>query len=474
MNMRFIMIDQLLRAGFVLLLALLTGTRAVAAGAPARPNIVLFLSDDHGVDFVGCYGNAAVHTPHIDALARQGTRYDRVFAASPTCSPSRAAMFTGMYPLRNGTMGNHTDCRPDVKSLPSYLKPLGYRVVAANKTDVRPPSVFDWEALPATLPKDPKFNRRYRFEGLDTSKIDAFLAAHTKEHPDQPLCLLIGESSPHVLWEQNHDFDPSTLPIPPYMVDTPKTRAALANYYQEIATADRRLGEVMESLRRHGLEQKTLLIYSSDQGAEWPHAKWTCYDTGLRVPFIARWPGMIKPGATNDALISLIDVMPTLVELAGGTSEASIDGRSFKDVLIDAAARHDRYIFASHTGDGDMNVFPQRCAGDGRFKYILNLHPERKWTTHFTKVEGIPNSHREVYATWEEKAKSDPAAAKLLKTIEWHPAEELYDTQSDPYELNNIAGDARQAEKLNELRGRLRAWLESAKDEDALAAMKIP
>ena len=458
------------RAIVVLLLGCLASTGVAAADAK-RPNIVVFLSDDHGVDFVGCYGNAAVHTPNIDALARQGTRYDRVFAASPTCSPSRAAMFTGLYPQRNGTMGNHTDCRPDVKSLPGYLKPLGYRVVAASKTDVRPPAVFDWEALAATLPRDPKFKRMYRLEGLDTAKIDAFLAAHTKEHPDQPLCLLIGESSPHVLWEQNRDFDPAALPIPPYMIDTPKTRTALANYYQEIATADRHLGEVMASLRRHGMEENTLLIYTADQGPEWPRAKWTCYDAGLRVPFVARWAGVIKAGATNDALISLVDVLPTFVELAGGKPDKSLDGRSFRDVLASGAARHDSYIFASHTGDGEMNVFPQRCVRDGRFKYILNLHPERKWTTHFTRVEGIPGSHRDVYATWEEKAKTDEAVARLLKAIEWHPGDELYDTQADPYELTNLAKEAGQAERVRELRGRLRAWLEESKDEEALAAM---
>src|SRR5262249_28468342 len=137
----------------------------------ARPNIVLYLSDDHGIDFVGCYGNKAVHTPNIDALARQGMKFNLMFAASPTCSPSRASMFTGVWPQRNGTMGNHTDCTPGIRSLPSYLQALGYRVVAANKMDVRPRSVFGWESLPATLPTDSKF-RRYRDEGLDTTKVD--------------------------------------------------------------------------------------------------------------------------------------------------------------------------------------------------------------------------------------------------------------------------------------------------------------
>jgi len=454
--------DRVVRSLIVMLICV---AGAIAArGAPSRPNIVFFLADDHGVDFVGCYGNRAVHTPNIDALAAQGTRYDRVFAGSPTCSPSRAAMFTGLYPSRNGTMGNHTNCKPGVKCVADYLSPLGYRTVAANKTDVRPPSVFDWELLPATLPKNPNFKRLYRFEGLDTSKVDAFLASHTKEHPDQPVCLLIGESSPHVLWEKNRDFDPAKLPIPPFMVDTPKTRTALANYYQEIATADRHLGEVMESLKKYRMDQNTLLIYTADQGPEWPHCKWTCYDTGLRVPFVARWPGVIKAGATNGALISLIDLMPTFVEVAGGKAPEGLDGRSFLDVLKNGTATYDPYVYASHTGDGDMNVSPQRCVRDSRYKYILNLHPERKWTTHFTKVEGIPDSHRDVYKTWEEKAATDPATAKLMKTIEWHSREELYDTQTDPYELNNIAGDERMAGKLDELRGKLKEWMEAQGD----------
>src|SRR5215469_9618791 len=118
------------------LFASVLGAQAAPLPAAAgRPNIVLYLSDDHGVDFVGCYGNSAVHTPNIDGLAREGMKFNRVFAASPTCSPSRASMFTGLWPQRNGTMGNHTDSRPGVRSLADYLRTLGYRVVAANKTD---------------------------------------------------------------------------------------------------------------------------------------------------------------------------------------------------------------------------------------------------------------------------------------------------------------------------------------------------
>ena len=442
-----------------------------AAGAPVRPNIVLFLSDDHGVDFVGCYGNAAIHTPNMDALAHQGMRFTSVFAGSPTCSPSRAIMFTGLYSARNGTMGNHTDCHPDIQSLSAYLKSLGYRVVAANKSDVRPASVFDWEVLPATLPANPKILRRYRAEGLDTAKVDAFLAAHAKERPNEPLCLLLGDSCPHVVWEPNHDFDPAKLPMLPIMADTPKTRTALANFYQDITTADRHLGEVMASLKRNGFEQNTVLIYTTDQGPEWPHCKWTCYDTGLRVPFIVRWPGVVKEGTTADALISFADLTPLFVDLAGGSPVAGLDGRSFKDVLLGQASRHDDFIFGSHTGDGTMNMFPQRCVRDERWKLIFNLQPETKWTTHFTKVMDIPNSHGQVYETWTELAKSDPATARLVETLEHHPRWELYDTKTDPYELNNLIEQPEHAARVTAMKATLGEWLKQQGDNEALKSL---
>ncbi len=458
-----------LPACIVLLLASAAVLNAADAPATAKPNIVLYLSDDHGVDFVGCYGNRAIHTPNIDRLAGRGLRFTRAFAGSPTCSPSRAILFTGLYSARNGTMGNHTNCRPDVRSLPAYLKPLGYRVVAANKTDVRPKSVFDWEVLPATLPKRPERNRRYRAEGLDTQSVDAFLAAHRREHPNQPLCLLLGDNGPHVVWEENRTYDPAILPLPPFMVDTPKTRTALANYYQDITTVDQRLGEVTASLEKHGFGDSTVLIYTSDQGSEWPHSKWTCYDTGLRVPFVVCWPGTVKAGATTGAMISFADLTPLFIDLAGGQPVPGLDGRSFKNVLLGRTGRHNASIYASHTGDGAMNRFPQRCVRDERWKLIFNLHPENRWTTHFTLVTGIPDSHAEVYATWAERARSDLAAARLVEIVERHPQWELYDTESDPYELNNLAVEPRRAARMEQLRAKLVQWLKQQNDREALS-----
>src|SRR5262245_17413761 len=259
-----------LMASTAVVLGLLGSTAEAQDRGGDRPHLVLYVSDDHGQEFVGCYGNRAIRTPNIDALARAGTRFTNLFAASPTCSPSRAALFTALYPARNGTMGNHTDSKPGLKSLPTYLKALGYRVVLADKADVRPASVFDFELLKATRPAVPGRLRRYRGEGLDTRAVDALLASHRRERPDQPLCLILGDNGPHVVWERNETYDPAALPLSPILVDTPKTRTALANYYQDITSVDLRVGEVLASLKTHGYDDDTLFIYTSDQGPEWP------------------------------------------------------------------------------------------------------------------------------------------------------------------------------------------------------------
>lgn len=453
--------------GWVLLVALALAFQATSGAAPPRPNLVLFIADDLGIDFTGCYGNTAVRTPHLDALARAGLKFTHMFAASPTCSPSRAAMLTGLWPQRNGTMGNHTDCRPGIGSLPQFLHALGYRVVLADKGDVRPASVFDFEYLKATLPKREDHPRMYRGEGLDTAAVDTLLANHAREKPGTPLCLVIGDNCPHVVWEPNRDFDPEKLPLPPIIVDTPAARAGLANYYQDIRSMDTHLGDVLASLDKHGMAANTLVICTSDQGPEWPHAKWTCYDAGLRVPFIVRWPGKVAAGEECDALASLIDVTPTFVEAAGGAPPSSLDGRSLLGIITGSAKTHREFVFATHTGDGEMNRFPQRSVRDGRYKLIVNLHPEREWTTHFTKVELPPpyaNTHKQIWDTWVEKARTDPPTAALLQIMRAHPVEELYDTRDDPFELRNLATHPDMKPVRERLRRELDAWRRQVND----------
>jgi N-sulfoglucosamine sulfohydrolase len=427
-----------------------------------RPNIVMYLSDDHGIDFLGCYGNKDVKTPNIDALAKEGMLFTNMFAASPTCAPSRSVLWTGLYPAHNGCMRNHSSCRADITALPTYLRQLGYRVVLAHKFHAKPrKEVFSFEFIEAKLPRNPANRRTYRREGLNTKDIDQFLAEHTEAQPDTPLCLILADSSPHVTWEPNKIYDSAKLRLPPFIVDTPLTRKAMANYYQDITTMDKRVGQVRTMLRKYAFEHNTLFIYTSDQGSEWPHSKWTLYDAGIHVPFIAVWPGRIKPGSVCDAMISFVDMTPTFVDMAGGQQPDGLDGKSFRSVLLGRSKTLRDCIYASHTADGKMNIFPQRGVRDARYKYILNLNPERTWTTHFTKVPDIPESHKEVWDTWVEKAKTDAAAAKIVGINEKHPREELYDTQANPYELNNIADQPEMRPILLKMRERLKKWLAS-------------
>ena len=430
-----------------------------------KPNIVVYLSDDHGWEYLGCYGNEHIQTPHLDSLADAGIRFTHAFTPTPTCAPSRSTLYTGLYPARHGAMGNHTECHAHLKTLPSMLRALGYRVAIAGKTHVKPETLFNFEYIGGFLPKRAEHNRKYRQEGLDTEPVERFLSSHRQENPNQPICLILGDSNPHVTWEPNKIYDPDALPLPPYIADTPIARKALANYYQDITTMDTRIGEIDKMLETHGYSDNTLFIYTTDHGSEWPHCKWTLYDTGTRLPFLAKWHGEIPAETVSDAMISHVDFLPTLIDIAGGKPSDSLDGRSFKGVLLGQKGTFRDKIYGTHTRDGNMNVFPQRCVRDRQYKYILNLMPENSWTTHFTEVEGIPESHAEVWKSWVEKAEIDPQTAQLIYLTQHHPVEELYDVTVDPYEFNNLAFNTDMRPTLEKMRADVRDWMRSQNDE---------
>lgn len=430
-----------------------------------KPNIVAYLSDDHGKEYLGCYGNTYIKTPHLDRIAEHGMRFTQAFTPTPTCAPSRSTLYTGLYPARHGAMGNHTECHSTLDTLPKLLREQGYRVAIAGKIHVKPASLFDFEYIGGFLPKREEHRRKYRAEGLDTVPVEKFLSTHQHENPNQPICLILGDSNPHVTWEPNKIYDPNTLPLPPYIADTPIARKALANYYQDITTMDTRIGEIDRILETHGYLDNTLFIYTTDHGSEWPHCKWTLYDTGIHLPFIARWKGVVPTGSVSDAMISHIDFLPTLIDIAEGQPSEELDGKSYKEVLYGQQATFRDKIHGTHTRDGNMNVFPQRCVRNNRYKYILNLMPENTWTTHFTQVEGIPESHAEVWNSWMEKAKHDPNTAELVHLTQHHPVEELYDIIADPYEFDNIAYDPTSQPILEQMRADVQKWMQTQGDE---------
>lgn len=424
-----------------------------------RPDIVVFLTDDHSQLDSAPYGNKAIRTPHMQRLAEAGMTFTRAYVASPSCAPSRAALLTGLMPSRNGAEANHSKPRAEVKKWPAWFQELGYEVVAFGKVSHY------------------KHTAEYGFDhfGHDAFHDHAGIAAaakYLKNRPRtsaKPLCLMVGSNWPHVPWpEQNLGYDPSQLPLPAGSIDTPETRAWRARYAAAVTKADDDLGVVLDAVKQH-LPPETLVLFSADHGAQWPLAKWNLYESGVCVPLIVSWPGVVNSGSRSAALVSWTDFLPTLVAAAGGQAPADIDGRSFLPVLRGEADTHRDRIFTTHANDNRMNVYPMRAVRDDRWKYIRNLHPDYAFTTHIDLVAGRLGQ-RAFFSTWETAAKTDLSAAAVLKRYHARPAEELYDLDADPHEEHNLAADPQHASSLASLRAELDAWMKAQGDQQKTLA----
>jgi N-sulfoglucosamine sulfohydrolase len=427
-----------------------------------RPNVVLFVADDLSAADGGPYGNKQVRTPNLDRLAAQSIRFDRAFAGSPTCVPSRAVLYTGLMPFRNGAHPNHSQSRDGVKSLAHYFQQLGYATAQAGKRHFNPPSVFPFEIIKNSQAPEPGFESKPALRlDLNTATVDRWLAGADRA---TPFFLVVADHSPHVVWPEKAEYKPEEVVIPPNHIDTPDTRRARARYYTDITKMDRNVGSVLASLDRYGLAENTIFIFTSDQGAQWPFAKWTVYDAGIRVPLLIRWPGVIKPGSATDALVSLADIVPTFIEAVGGRAPEGLDGWSFLKVLREPAQPHREYIFATHTGDRQWNRNPARCIRTARYKLILNLAPEITYTTHIDLAKDHDGG-REYWPSWEAQAKTDRRALAVIDSYRNHPREEFYDLLTDPYEIHNLIGDQKYADIIADLRARLAEWRKQQGDE---------
>ena len=416
------------------------------AEAAKQPNILIVIADDLNKDSVGVYGNKDVKTPNIDRLASQGMRFNLAYTSTAMCAPTRQQMYTGLYPVRSGAYPNHSKVKPGTKSLVHYLKALGYRVGLSGKRHFGPPSSFPFEQV----------SRK-----VDAKAIREFVARDEK----QPFCLLVTSNSPHVPWSAGDasQYDPGKLTIPPYWVDTPEMRESLTRYYAEITDLDREVGECMKILRETKQEDNTAMIFTTEQGAQYPGCKWTCYENGLNVGFIVRWPGQVKPGSVSDAMIHYIDVAPTLVEMAGGEAIKGLDGRTFLGVLRGKTKRHNSVTYGVHTQMNAIGSPPTgyavRSIRAGKWKYIMNLNHKVTFKNALTQ-----NDKENYWASWVRTAKTDPKAARLLKRYLNRPAEQLYDRSKDPHEVNNLAGREKQAKVKARLKQQLQDWMTSQGD----------
>ncbi|MBM3864486.1 MAG: sulfatase [Verrucomicrobia bacterium] len=436
---------------------------ALLAAVPARPDLVVFLTDDQSQGDVSPYGGGGIRTPNLQALADGGLTFTRAYVASPSCAPSRAALLTGRMPARNGAEANHSRPQPGLRKWPAYFQELGYEVVAFGKVShYRQAGEYGFDAHGHDV--------LHGHAGMQAA-ID-FLQRRPRAGA-RPLCLMVGSHWPHVPWpDEAPEYDPARLPLPPGSIDTPRTRAWRARYAAAVTRGDDQLGEILAAVRTY-LAPDVLVLFTADHGAQWPLGKWNLYEAGVCVPLVVSWPGRIRPGGRTDAMVSWVDLLPTLLEAAGGRPPADLDGRSFLAVLTGAAASHRDRIFTTHSNDGRMNVYPARAVRDQQWKYIRNLRPELAFTTHIDLVGGRLGQ-RDFFATWEAAAGRDPAAAAVLERYHRRPAEELYNLAVDPAEQVNLAADPRYGARLAALRGELDAWMKEQGDRQTITVEGRP
>lgn len=463
MNMRKTMLTTILLAG----MASVTGAQQRSQSEKTPVNIVLFVADDLGVNDIGPYGNPVVRTPNLGRLAGESLLFSQAFASSPTCSPSRASLHTGLMPFRNGAHANHTGIREGIRTLPAYLQPLGYRVAIAGKYHVGPMDAYPFELIHNTnVPEPGHKDDGALWTDLNMEPVDEWLAEASGGN--DPFMLVVNDHSPHVIWPEVPGYESSDVDIPSKHIDTKETRRSRARYYTDITKMDRNVGKLLESLETHGLSENTVVIFTADQGPQWAFGKWNLYDYGVQVPLLIKWPGVMEGGNETNALVSLVDLLPTAVELAGGKAPAEpqeIDGKSLLPLLSGESSSHRQKVFASHTGDGTMNQSPMRMIRTRRYKYILNLAPEILYTTHMDKSRNHDGG-RQYWDTWVEKSYETEHAASVLWRYHNRPAEELYDVLADPDETRNLAADPHYKKILEEFRSQMTQWRRQQGDDE--------
>lgn len=440
------------------LLLLSTAPLLPAAEMPRR-NLVLLIADDLGLQ-LGCYGDKVAKTPHLDALARRGVRFSHAFAAVASCSPSRSVIYTGLQTHSSGQYGlAHADhnfhTRPTMRSLPGYLRPAGYRTGIIGKTHVIPASVYDWDA-------------ELRASGRNGAQMAKQAAKFIADGGDKPFCLVLGYTDPHraargYANEQKYPgltalrFDPKDVPVPAHLPDTPEVRADLADYYQAVHRLDQGVGAMLDVLRQTGHDNDTLVVFLSDNGIPFPGAKTTVYDAGIRLPLIVLRPGDKKQGMVNAAMVSWVDILPTMLDWAGVAPTKALQGRSLLPVLTEERPAGRDEVYASHTFHEVTMYYPMRAVRTRQFKYIRNL-------AHKLDFPFASDLYRS--PSWQGVLKrgDNKMGARTVEQYVRRPLEELYDVQADPAETKNLAGDPAHAETLAGLRKKLRAWQEATRD----------
>lgn len=409
-----------------------------------RPNIVWILAEDMCPD-LSCYGTKGVSTPNLDQMAAEGARYTNAFCTAPVCSPSRSAMMTGMHQNAIGANQHRTSPKrplPDgIKPITHYLREAGYYTALgcgySRKTDLN----FLVENL---------------FDGNDWKDRKA----------GQPFFAQITLNNTHRAWgrDKERPIDIKDVEIPPYYPDTPFVRRDWANGLEEIQIMDRHVGKILQRLKDEGIEHNTVVIFIGDNGRCHIRGKQFLYDPGLHVPLIIRWPARTRPGAVSDELVSTIDLSAGILSLAGVPIPEHLHGRN----LSDPATPRREYVYAARDKMDDTHD-SMRAVRSKRYKYILNLMPERAWCQ-FNRYKESQYPMLALMNVLNMEGKLTPEQARFMAPRK--PEEELYDLRTDPHELKNLASDPAHRAALDTMRAELAAWRKKIGDQGVSEAFR--
>jgi len=418
--------------------------------ARQKPNMIVYLADDLGYEDVSVYGAKVVKTPVLQRLSEEGMSFTNAFVASPSCAPSRASLLTGLMPARNGAETNHSYPDDGIPYLIKNLKDNGYQVFAFGKVahyGGNEKCGFDFH-------HDEQVNLYNNIsQYFDSTKVGG------------PVCIFIGDRRPHVGWTEEMDYDPEEVDLPDYFIDTRSTREHRSRYYTDVTGLDSEMGQVLTYLDGM-LGNNTLTLFTSDHGAQWPFGKWNLYEEGIRTPLIVKWPGKIQKGSQTEAMVSWVDIMPTLLDISGAKVPKDLDGKSFSPILMGKSNELRKVIYTTHSGDGKFNVYPIRSIRTERYKLIINLVPSAYHTNHSDILR--KDGAGAYWDSWEEAAQSDPKAAIIFHKYIKRPAMEFYDLQTDPTEQVNLIGSPEHQAKIMKMEGKLRKWMDQQGDERKL------
>jgi len=421
---------------------------AASATAQDKPNFVLMIADDVSWDDIGCYGNNQVKTPNIDRIAGSGIRFTNFFLTASSSSPSRNSIITGRYPHNTGGAELHLLPPDYMISFPEILKQNGYYTAHAGKFHMG------------------NYARR-GFDIINENKLngdggeDLWIKCLQERAQGKPFLMWFAAHDAHRVWGPNKfsgTHDPQGLTPPWYLAQGVRTKEDLSKYYDEIARFDNYVGLVYEELVRQNVIDNTVIIIMADNGRPFPHSKTRVNDRGLNSPFIVYWPdGAGKKKQLCPALVSSVDIAPTILQLAGLDSPVSIQGFSFAKLLGKPSRKFRNHVFAEHNWH-DYEAH-ERMVRTRDYLYILNSRPQ------FTQSGPADAVGSPSYAELDSLKKINGLTMQQADIFTApRPNEELYKNNTDPDQFDNLADNKSYKKKLFKLRSVLQEWMKETGD----------